>query len=143
MSPSQKSNGERRLIDWIIAGLGIILAVLLFLLVRQYQTLRRESFISARESWLMSALKDHPHLTVSDANVIRTWMTFDYLNKLFSLPPEYLKTQLSVTDPTYPKLTIGKFAKDIGQPASSTLVEIQSAVRQYLENPLSPDTSST
>jgi hypothetical protein len=136
-------NNERRLIDWIIAALGIILAVLLFLLVRQYQTLRRESIISARESWLTNALKNHPHLTASDASVIRTWMTFDYLNKLFILPPEYLKAQLSITDPAYPKLTVGKFAKDINQSASSTLTEVQNAVGQYLTNPLPANASST
>ena len=125
-------NNERRLIDWLIAALGILLAILLFFLVRQYQTLRRESIISARESWLTNALKNHPHLTASDASIIHSWMTFDYLNKLFNLPPEYLKTQLSVSDPAYPKLTISKFAKDIRQPASSTLAEVQNAMRQYL-----------
>ncbi len=141
MAPSQKPNGERRLIDWIIAGLGVILAILLFFLVREYQALRRESIINARESWLTATLKDHHHLTVNDVSVIRSWMTFDYLNNLFAVPPEYLKTQLSVKDPTYPKLTIGKFAKDIGQPASSTLEEAQNAVRQYLAN--SPPANAT
>ena len=61
-----KPNDERRFIDWIIAVLGIVLAVLLFFLVRQYQTLRREAIVSARESWLTNALKNHPHLTASD-----------------------------------------------------------------------------
>jgi hypothetical protein len=146
MTSSQKPDGERRLIDWIIAALGIILAVLLFLLVREYQTLRHTSFINAinaRESSLTAALQDHHHLTPSDADVIRTWMTFDYLNKLFALPPDYLKTQLGVTDASYPKLTISKFARDIGQPASSTLMEVQNAVGQYLTNPLPANASST
>lgn len=129
--------------DWFIAALGVLLAILLFFLVRQYQILRRESIISARESWLMNALKNHPHLTANDTGVIRSWMTFDYLNKLFNLPPDYLKTQLSVTDPAYPKLTIGTLAKDAGRQASSTLAEVQNDVRQYLSNPLPANTSST
>lgn len=143
MSPSEKPNKERRFIDWTIAGLGIILAVLLFFFVRQYQTLRHEAILSARESWLMNAIKNHPHLTVNDVSAIHTWMTFDYLDKLFNLPPEYLKARLSVSDTRYPKLTIGEFAEDTKQSASGTLMEVQNAVRLYITN-LSPlNTSST
>jgi len=142
MTP-QEPNHERRCIDWIIAGLGVILAVLLFFFVEQYQSLRRASVISAREAWLTNALKNHPHLTASETDVIRTWMTFDYLNKLFMLPSDYLKTQLSISDPAYPKLTISTFAKDTKQAASSTLMEVESAVRQYLANPPPANTSST
>ena len=143
MIPSQKPDGERHFIDWTIAALGIILAVLLFLLVRQYQTLRREAIISARESWLMSALKKHPYLTANYASAIRSWMTFDYLNKLFNLPPQYLKTQLAIPDPAYPTLTISKFAKDIHETPSSTLQATQDAVRQYLAKPIPANASST
>lgn len=143
MTSSQKPNDKRRFIDWLIAALGVVLAVLLFFLVRQYQILRRESIISARESWLMNALKNHPHLTASDVSFISSWMTFDYLNKLFNLPPEYLKIQLSISDPAYPKLIIGNFAKDAHRTASGTLEEVQNAVRQYLTNPLPANTSST
>jgi len=141
MNPFKKTNGERRLIDWFIAALGIILAVLLFFLIQQYRTLRRESILSARESWLMNALKNHPHLTAADAGAIHAWMTFDYLNKLFNLPPEYLKSQLSIPNAGYPKLTIDEFAESIHQGASSTLVNVQNAVRQYLSAPA--NTSST
>lgn len=141
--PPRKPNNERRFIDWIIAGLGVILAILLFFFVRQYQSLWRTSIISARESWLTNALKNHPHLTASDTDVIRTWMTFDYLNKLFMLPSDYLKIQLSISDPTYPKLTIGAFAKDSKQPASSTLMNVQNAIQQYLANPVPANASST
>ena len=143
MNPSQKPGDERRLIDWFIAAFCIILAILLFFLVRQYQTLRRESVISARESWLTNALKSHPHVTANDASAIRSWMTFDYVNKLFSLPSDYLKTQLSISDPTYPKLTIGKFARDINQSASGTLEAAQNSVRAYLAHPIPANASST
>ena len=143
MVPSDQPKKERRLIDWTIAGLAVILAVLLFFFVRQYQTLRHEAILSARESWLMNAIKNHPRLTANDVSVIRTWMTFDYLNKLFNLPPEYLKAQLSVSDTRYPKLTIGEFAEDEKQSASGTLMEIQNAVRLYITNISPANTSST
>jgi len=143
MTPPQRPNGEKRLIDWLIALLGIVFAVLLFFLVRQYEILRREAVVNARESWLANAFKNHPHLTASDTNVIRSWMTFDYLNKLFDLPPEYLQTELPVPDSAYPKLTISKFAKDTHQAASSTLQEVQNVIQQYLASPVPANTSST
>jgi len=131
-SPTPKN--ERRLIDWLIAFFCIALAVLLFFFVRQYQTLRRESLISARELSLMAAIKDHAHPTVSDVSAIRSWMTFDYINKLFTLPPDYLKSQLNISNSAYPKLTIGAFNKGIHANASSTLANVQDAIRQYLTN---------
>ena len=145
MNPSEKQNNERRIIDWLIAIFCIALAILLFFFVRQYQTLRRESLISARELSLMNAIKNHAHPTVDDVNAVRSWMTFDYINKLFSLPPNYLKGQLSISNPAYPKLTIGAFDKGIHADASSTLSNVQNAVRQYLINtaPTSTTTASS
>ena len=143
----QKSKSERRLIDWLIAIVGVALAVLLFFFVQQYRTLRRESLINAREAFLAATFRDHAPVTSSDASNIRTWMTFDYVNKLFSLPLNYLKSTLSISSTAYPKLTIGAFAKQTHANASSTLVNIQSAVRQYLMNAAqtstAPNTSST
>lgn len=132
MDPVQKPKNERRLIDWLIAFFCVALAILLFFFAHQYQTLRRESLISARESWLTNALKNHEHVTANDASAIREWMTFDYINKLFGLPPAYLKDQLSISSPSYPKLTLGAYAKGTHANASSTLAGVQDAVRQYL-----------
>lgn len=144
MSPAQNPNNERRLIDWIIAALGVTLAILLFFFVRQYRILRRESILNIRESGLTNTFKNNPHLTPNDADVIQFWMTFNYLNKLFNLPPEYLKTQLSISDAAYPELTVSKYARDSHQFASSTLEEVQSAVRQYIFLHSTPqNTSST
>jgi hypothetical protein len=140
--PPKKPEDERRLIDWFIAGFGVLLAVLLFFFVRQYQVLRREKIISARESWITNALKNH-HGT-NDTDLISSWMTFGYVNHLFNLPADYLKTQVSVADPTYPNLTINKFSREAQRNASSVVFEIQNAVRQYLANQSSTvNTSST
>ncbi len=143
MNLPEKPNGERRFLDWLIAGLGIVLAILLFFLVRQYQVLRREAILNARESWLMNAIKNHPHLTADDVSVVSAWMTFDYVNTLFNLPPDYLKAQLSVLDAAYPKLTINKFANESRASASSMLAAVQAAIRQYLAQPVFQNTSST
>ncbi len=38
-------------------------------------------------------------------------MTFDYVNHLFTLPPQYLETTLGITDGRYPRLTIEEYAE--------------------------------
>jgi len=143
MNPPQGTEKERHLIDYLIAILGILLAILLFFLVRQYEILRREQIIGARESWIMAALKNHQNPVINEVADIRAWMTFDYLNKRFDLPPDYLRDRLSISDPAYPRLTIGKFAKDLKQSASSTLTEVQNVLQQDLAPPNLGNTSST
>jgi hypothetical protein len=140
----QKPNNERHLIDWIVATLGVVLAILLFFFVWQYRTLQREEFITTHQA-MTNALRNHPRLIVNDVDTIRSWMTFDYLNGFFHMPPDYLKDQLSISDPAYPKMTINKFAKDIHQNPSSTLIEVQNTVRQFFASSSAPEanTSST
>jgi hypothetical protein len=139
---SQKPKNERHLIDWVVASLGVILAVLLFFFVRQYRTLQREEFIATHRA-MTSALRNHPLLVANDADTIRSWMTFDYLNGFFKMPPDYLKNQLSISDPAYPKMTINKLAKDTHQNPSSTLVEVQNTVRQFFAPPSVPASSTS
>src|SRR4051812_12432281 len=40
--------------------------------------------------------------TAQDVQLIQPWMTFDYIDVVFNVPPDYLKTKLSITDPHYP-----------------------------------------
>ena len=142
MLHNRRPDQERKIIDWIIAGLGVLLALLLFVLLLQYESLRRDEAIRARTAWFVSALRDRTGSAAASAATIQTWMTFDYLNRAFGLPPAYLKERLSVTDPRYPKLTIGELAEDEHAAASSTLGAVRAAVEAYLSAPL-PVASST
>jgi hypothetical protein len=101
-------------------------------LVREYAVLRRERVISAREFWISTILHQHGPVTASDTSFIRSWMTFDYVNDLFHLPSDYLKTQLSVTDPGYPKISIGGYAVRNRIEATTFISELDAAVANYL-----------
>ena len=115
---------------------GLILALLIFCLgiatgglYRQVsqtpaELRRAESFISAHHQKFPK--------TASDVDSIQTWMTFDYMNRIFILPPNYLKTKLEITDTRYPRLTLQRFLKEnqTGKTVAS-LSEIQNAVRDY------------
>lgn len=129
MTSSQKPDSERKLIDWIIAGLGVVLAVLLFLLFRQSEALRREVVPQNR---IIRTLQDRTTAATESASTIQPWMTFSYLNHVFGLPSGYLKTELSISDPRYPQLTIGEFSEDNHRSANATLSDVQIAVRDYL-----------
>lgn len=45
------------------------------------------------------------------ANTIQPWMTFDYINFVFKMPPSYLKNILGITDTRYPNIRIDRYAK--------------------------------
>jgi hypothetical protein len=63
---------------------------------------------------------------------ISSWMTFDYINKVFKLPPAYLKQALQINDAKYPVLTIGQYAKKTKNNISLLITNTQSAVKTYL-----------
>ena len=115
-----------------IIVLAIILVVLIFFLVRQAITLRRAQVLSARELWISNVLKQHGPLTPVEVDILRSWMTFDYVNKLFGVPPNYLKDQLSISDARYPQLSIASYAKASGLNANTFLGNVEDALRVYL-----------
>jgi len=66
--------------------------------------------------------------------VIAPWMTFDYINVIFSLPPDYLKTALLITDPTYPNLRIERYAKKTNQNVNDITAKIEEDITTYNSN---------
>ena len=132
-----------RYVRYAIIVLVVVLFILLFFFVQNYRSLRREQIVSAHEAWLTLVLKNHGPLPAADASTIRPWMTFDYIDRLFNVPPEYLKSQLGVTDPRYPKLSLSGYAKS-GRLSLATVVgEVQGALHDYLTNGSSTSASST
>lgn len=57
------------------------------------------------------------------------WMTFEYLDHVFSLPEETLKGALGVTDPRYPRLSIRRWADASGQDEALALERVKQAIR--------------
>lgn len=57
-----------------------------------------------------SKIDRHRPLNTQDLSYVSSWMTFDYLNKVFNLPFPYLKDSLSLNDKKYPFITIKQYA---------------------------------
>ena len=64
-----------------------------------------DSYVQYRHGKIMR-VPDMP--TVND---IAPWMTFNYINFVFKLPPEYLKNTLTISDARYPNIQIRTYAK--------------------------------
>jgi hypothetical protein len=96
--------------------------------------LRRQQSISTREFWLSALFKQHGPVTANDVTAIRSWMTFDYVNKLFSLPADYLKTQMQISDPHYPQVSLASYAKHNSLDATTFTTDVETAVRNFLTN---------
>ena len=129
---TSEMDGARRYIKYAIIILVVALVLLGVFLVGEYRSLRKAQIISARELQLSAILKNHGPLTASDINIIRPWMTFDYINKLFNLPPDYLKTQLSISDVRYPQLSLSGYANYIHLNIATFTSEVTSTLRDYL-----------
>jgi hypothetical protein len=120
-----------------------ILVVLLIVLFLQYQALRRQQLIDTHQLRSTLFLEHHAPLPTSDATIIRPWMTFDYLNKLFALSPNYLKTQLNISASSYPRLTISGYASAAHLDATTFLIEVEHAVRDYASSSTPSGATST
>ena len=114
----------------LLVAVVIGLIILCGSLLRQYRYLRHLNFFNVRESW-STILHTHPTATASSISTVQSWMTFDYINHLFAVSPQYLQTSLGITDKRYPHLTIVEYGKDMGFSRAVSLVKVQSALSAY------------
>jgi hypothetical protein len=66
-------------------------------------------------------------------------MTFDFLDKSFGLPPDYLKKGLGITDKKYPNITIDSWAKNTQENPGAMLEKTKKLIQDF-ENPAPPET---
>lgn len=119
-------------IKYALITLVVVLIALVAVLFVEYRSLRKAQIDNMRESFFTNFIQRQGNLTVADANFIRTWMTFDYINKTFNLPGDYLKTQLKISDTRYPRLSISGYMKSQNLGSSTFLNSVIGAVGNYL-----------
>ena len=125
----------------------IALIVVLFLLgvlfVWNYLFLMRAKVISTRELEISAMLHSHGPLTANDVNVIRPWMTFDYINRLFNVPSDYFKNTLHITDQSYPRLSLSAYASNEHSTPEVILGQVEQALADYLTTTATTTATST
>ncbi len=80
----------------------------------------------------LQQLREKEPLGSNDIDLIEEWMTFDYINKIFGLPSDYVKTQLQITDSRYPRISLSGYARNQHIDVATLLNSVADAVRNYL-----------
>ena len=114
----------------ILALLALVFVMLCVALIAEYRELRRENIMNFHASWF-AAFHHRMPLGPSDTDMVESWMTFDYINRIFNLPPEYLKASLQIADSHYPRISVSKYAKSQGIMPDQFVTRIQAAIRNY------------
>ena len=115
--------------------LGVILALLCLFLAINYFSLRRADIINTRELSLSAFVQKHGPLTANETGVLRSWMTFAYINKLFALPPDFLKNSFNITDAGYPNVTVSSYVGSRHLDAATFMISLETAIGNYLQSP--------
>jgi heme/copper-type cytochrome/quinol oxidase subunit 2 len=141
MKSKKPSLTFERAVAYAVVILGCILVVLFVSLYLQYRALRQEQILNFH-AWRSVLLERHAPLKPALASDVRVWMTFDYINKLFGLPPDYLRQQLQITNLHYPRLSLSSYAKTEATSTLSVLTEVETAIRNYVPSPSSSTTTA-
>ncbi len=78
--------------------------------------------------------RSHIYRQTLTPDQIQGWMTFSYINYIFSLPLNYLSESLAVQDSRYPNLNIDQYAKTKGFNTANFLKTVQDSVAQYTKS---------
>lgn len=111
-----------------------IVMVLIGALSWAYVAFRVYEIRSHRNFAWRSYLMNHHHrpISITDVSYISSWMTFDYITKVFKLPATYLKDTLKINDSKYPFVTLEQYAETIGTSTSAIIGSTQEVLRKYL-----------
>lgn len=80
----------------------------------------------------------HKAVAITDVIYISPWMTFDYINKVFDLPSNYLEQNLQIHDSKYPFVTIQRYSKNSNIDSSVLIESIRKDIKQYVASSSSP-----
>lgn len=115
--------------DVIIAFLGVVLLVTSYFLLKDLNGLYLRGLLVPPRH--LRQFSSSVPLAAPTVDTIESWMTFDYLNRVFHLPPTYLAGRLSIQDPRYPRMSINRFARDTNAAVLTAVKEVQQAIREY------------
>ncbi len=124
-------NQTNRHIKIVLILLVLILLVLVMTFIKEYEGVKKLETLGPHETFA-NILNHRGPFTVNDVPLIQGWMTFDYVNKIFGLSSNYLETTLGITDTSYPRETLFRYAERHHVNTAVFVDEVQNAVREFL-----------
>ncbi|MBM3271735.1 hypothetical protein FJY94_00390 [Candidatus Kaiserbacteria bacterium] len=122
--PRRRRPTTEEWLHMLLAALTGILVLLTIMLWREYRSIpplsagKRTEWVGARHGGSLSVPTD----------VLRPWMTFEYVNRIFALPPEYLRKVLGIDDTRYPRMSVASYAKHTGLSPEAVIDRIADAI---------------
>jgi hypothetical protein len=131
-APPPTAPSRPRKLLWIVAVAALVAAigVTAFLLVRDVQDFGASGALAPQHH--PRDLLRRPPFQRPDATRIQSWMTFEYLDRVFGMPPDYLKDALDVADARYPRVSIRRYARDAKIDEAAALARVKRAVTEFL-----------
>jgi len=133
MDNENYASGKKLVAIWIILTI-VVFLLGVFLLARTFINLKRHGFFGP-------PIGQSFHRRKIEVSNIRGWMTFDFLNKSFNLPPEYLKGKLNITEKKYPDITIDSVARSTQDDPGAMLERIKKLIMDF-QNSAPPEAPS-
>ncbi len=124
-------NQTNRHIKIVLVLLLLILLVLIMTFIKEFEGIKKLEAPSPHETFT-DILNHRGPFTASDISLIQGWMTFDYVNKIFGLPSNYFEMNLGITDASYPRETLFRYAERHRVNTAVFVNEVQGAVREFL-----------
>lgn len=124
-------NIKRPLVTWTYIVIGLLVAALLAVVVwfgLDVFNLYKMGVVRPAVSRIRRRPGSQPILV---ANQIQGWMTFRYIGYVFHLPTNYLATNLNISDPNYPNITLNKYASGHNLNGTTFVQSIRAAVATY------------
>ena len=118
----EKTHTKIYLLVLVVSMLLLILALVFFY----------KPFYLYRPAHRFWSTHSHRTLGVNDVNMIQPWMTFNYINKVFRLPVDYLKNTLDISDSHYPNIPLEDYAEKEKTKTADFTTKVQEAVHSYL-----------
>ena len=126
---------HKRLVIGVALLLVVVGILLCAVLVYKYSEISPGRVINRERVSRLS--RNHIVLGPNDVQMITSWMTFDYINHVFGLPPEYLKSATGMNDSQYPHLTLSRYARENKVAPDVFTTQIQVTVKNYFTPPVS------
>lgn len=101
-----------------------------FLFFSDYGRLHRSGYLPGPHAW--HATHAHRSPTPADVERLQGWTTYAFVNEFFSLPPEFLKNSLLISDARYPDITILQEAKNKGVASEVMLSELKAVLNNRI-----------